>query len=152
MLDFEINGTEYRADKLTAMQQFHISRRIAPLLPPLIPIALMLFKSNPSGTAIDPDKLLANPAIVQPFTDALSGMPDEAVNYVFDECLSVVKRKAGDTWIKIWDRRAHAPLMDDVGGMEVLLPIVTRIISANLGPFIRGLLIKQAGAEAAPSN
>lgn len=145
MENFEINGAEYRADKLTAMQQFHVSRRIAPLIPALIPIAMSVMKSlDKDGDMVA--SLLSNPAVLQPFTDALAALPDEQINYVFDECLGVVKRKVGDGWMRVWDKKSHTTLSDDVGDMSVLLPVVVQIIKDNLGPFIRGFLTSQAPA------
>ena len=153
MQEFEIKGSTYRADKLTAMQQFNVSRRIAPLLPPLIPIAMRLVKLLPQdGSApviADIEKLISHPELIQPFADALASMPDETVNYVFDECLSVVKRQLVDgSFMRIWDRRTHTALSDDVGDSEVLFPLVLKVIVINLGPFIRGLLMTQSAKPA----
>ena len=40
MIEVTLNDQQYRIGRLTAMQQFHVTRRIGPLLPKLIP-ALM---------------------------------------------------------------------------------------------------------------
>lgn len=50
MIEFEIGGKSYRADKLNAFQQFHVSRKIAPLIPALIPVFLAISKKFPQPT------------------------------------------------------------------------------------------------------
>ena len=46
MIEFEIDGKQFRANKLDTFQQLHVSRRISPLIPLLIPVLLEVAKSK----------------------------------------------------------------------------------------------------------
>lgn len=88
-LEIDLNGNRYSIGKLSAKQQFHISRRIAPILPTLIPVFVRLA----SGTRVvseDPGGLAD---VLQPLADGLAAMKDEDAEYVLDTCLQVVQRK-----------------------------------------------------------
>lgn len=139
MVEFDIQGRQYRADKLNAFQQFHVSRKIAPLVPALIPVFLSVTKMKGGLTA----NLPAIADALQPFADGLAQLPDEAAEYVISTCLSVVRRCQGDNWAPVWSASAKAMMFDDINDMGSILPIVVRVIQDNLGPFIQGLLTSQ---------
>ncbi len=139
MLEFTIDGHEYRADKLSAFQQLHLSRRVSPLIPPLIPVFLRLSKSA-GGFAALADQM---GELLGPFTEGLAGMSDEAAESIFSTCLSVVKRKQGDNWAAVWNQSAKTVMFADLNDIGAMMPIVMRVIQDSLGPFIRGLLTSQ---------
>ncbi|MDR9089503.1 phage tail assembly chaperone [Burkholderia multivorans] len=189
--EIELNGTRYAIGKLSAMQQFHVSRRIAPIIPPMIPV-LMKFYAELEQADIAREQERANAALValaalaestegakgaeapaaaapaperdrsrellslvdaiapvlQPFADALAGLKDEDAEYVFGTCLSVVERWQGAGWAKVWSVAHKTSMFDDIG-IDVMLPLVVRVVVANLGPFISGLLTSQASSPAA---
>ncbi|MBN3744614.1 hypothetical protein G3N96_04080 [Burkholderia sp. Se-20373] len=182
--EVQLNGARYAIGKLSAMQQFHVSRRIAPIIPPMIPVLMKFYaeleqadvareqaranaalaalegasKTEASGTAslareADRSRELlslvdAIAPVLQPFADALAGLKDEDVEYVFGTCLSVVERWQGPGWAKIWSAAQKTSMFDDIG-IDVMLPLVVRVVVANLGPFISGLLTSQASSPAA---
>ncbi|WP_333998202.1 phage tail assembly chaperone [Burkholderia orbicola] len=86
--------------------------------------------------------------VLQPFADALAGLKDEDAEYVFGTCLSVVERWQGAGWAKVWNTAHKTSMFDDIG-IDVMLPLVVRVVVANLGPFISGLLTSQASSPAA---
>ncbi|KKL38619.1 hypothetical protein WR30_11205 [Burkholderia contaminans FFH2055] len=153
--ELKLNGVRYAIGKLSAMQQFHVSRRIAPIIPPMIPV-LLQFYDEMDKTAVTPadekqDVLtLVNSVapVLQPFADALAGLKDEDAEYVFGTCLSVVERWQGAGWAKVWNIAHKTSMFDDIG-IDVMLPLVVRVVVANLGPFISGLLTSQASSPAA---
>jgi hypothetical protein len=136
--EFELDGYEYRIGKLSAFDQFHLSRKIAPLIPPLIPVFLELSKSGSLN-----DNFIQLPALLQPFADGLASMTDTAAEAVLNTCLSVVFRKSGDTWIKIWHKDKKIFMFEDLDSMQSTIPLVVRVIQDSLGPFIKGFLTKQ---------
>lgn len=102
MIEFEINGVQYRAQTMDARRQFHVARRISAVL-------------APSADAIDKskdDKSVKGGIIaaLDGFFDALSSMPDAQLDYVIDACLDTVSRKDGGTWSPI--RRGGALMYD----------------------------------------
>ncbi|NIF39547.1 hypothetical protein F3J14_01225 [Burkholderia sp. Tr-862] len=180
--EIQLNGVRYAIGKLSAMQQFHVSRRIAPIIPPMIPVLMKFYaelehadvareqaRANAALAALAedgeaPTAELGAPAaersrellsmvdaiapVLQPFADALAGLKDEDAEYVFGTCLSVVERWQGQSWAKIWSAAHKTSMFDDIG-IDVMLPLVVRVVVANLGPFISGLLTSQASSPAA---
>ncbi|MDN7820715.1 phage tail assembly chaperone [Burkholderia vietnamiensis] len=183
--EIQLNGGRYVIGKLNAMQQFHVSRRIAPIIPPMIPV-LMKFYAELEQADVAREQARANAAlaalaeraegaeapaaaapapaadrsrellsmvdaiapVLQPFADALAGLKDEDAEYVFGTCLSVVERWQGAGWAKVWNIAHKTSMFDDIG-IDVMLPLVVRVVVANLGPFINGLLTSQASSPAA---
>ncbi|KVE41706.1 phage tail assembly chaperone [Burkholderia sp. BDU5] len=178
--EIELNGGRYAIGKLSAMQQFHVSRRIAPIIPPMIPVLVKFYAELEQADAAR-DQARANSAlaalvggapaldaaapaadqsrdllslvdavapVLQPFADALAGLKDEDAEYVFGTCLSVVERCQGAGWAKVWSVVHKTAMFDDIG-IDVMLPLVVRVVVANLGPFISGLLTSQASSPAA---
>lgn len=145
MTEKELNGQTYRIGKMPAMQQMHVSRRLAPLVPTLVPAFLKVARqgnmlADVEGTA----------ALLLPFAEALADMKDADAEYVYRECLGVVQRRTTPTtWAPVWDRAAASVMFDDmdVGTLTVL---VLEVVVDSLGPFIRGLLTGQP--EASPNS
>ncbi|OXJ20254.1 phage tail assembly chaperone [Burkholderia sp. AU6039] len=182
--EVQLNGARYAIGKLSAMQQFHVSRRIAPIIPPMIPVLMKFYaeleqadvvreqaRANAALAALEGASKTeawgtASPApeaersrellslvdaiapVLQPFADALAGLKDEDAEYVFGTCLSVVERWQGPGWAKVWNTAHKTSMFDDIG-IDVMLPLVVRVVVANLGPFISGLLTSQASSPAA---
>ncbi|KVE14724.1 hypothetical protein WI92_11260 [Burkholderia vietnamiensis] len=179
--EIQLNGGRYVIGKLSAMQQFHVSRRIAPIIPPMIPVLMKFYaeleqadvareqaRANAALAALaegkGPSEAADAPAadksrellsmvdaiapVLQPFANALAGLKDEDAEYVFGTCLSVVERWQGTSWAKVWNIAHKTSMFDDIG-IDVMLPLVVRVVVANLGPFINGLLTSQASSPAA---
>lgn len=138
MIEFNIAGQQYRAGKLNAFQQFHVSRRVSPLLPLLVPVFVKLSKGGKLS-----DDISALAEVLAPFADGLAQMPDESAEYVLSTCLSAVQRKSGDVWAPVWSQSAKTCMFDDID-MGVMIPIVVRVVQDSLGGFINGLLSSQA--------
>jgi hypothetical protein len=132
-----ISGQSYRLGKLTAFQQLHVSRKVGPLIPTLVPAFLAMGKQ---GAGLDQLGRLAS--LVQPFTEAFASMSDEDVEYVAGICLGVVQRQQGSTWAPIWNQQGKCLMFDDID-LGAMIPLVVQVIVANLGPFISGLLTAQ---------
>src|SRR5271170_3844443 len=98
MVEFEIEGKQFRFDKLTAMQQFHVSRKIAPLMP----VFAQIRKDEEKKVSVVDDFGMIGP-LLQPFADGLAGMSDEASEYVFSTCLGAIKYRHGENWIQMWN-------------------------------------------------
>jgi hypothetical protein len=141
-MEIELNGYTYRIGKLNAMDQFHVSRRIAPIIPTLIPVFLKLAQGG--GLT---GNLSALGDALQPFAEGISTMSDEASEFVLSTCLSVVHRQTGQTWAPVWSRQHKASMFEDMD-LSVLLNLAIRVIKDSMEPFIRGLVT--SGAQANP--
>lgn len=102
MIEFEINGVQYRAQTMDARRQFHVARRLSSVLSPS---ADALGKVAP-----DADSKTNIVAAINGFFDALSSLPDDQLDYVIDACLDTVSRKDGTQWSPI--RRGGAMMYD----------------------------------------
>lgn len=155
-MEIELNGNQYRIGKLNALDQFHVSRRIAPIIPTLIPVFLKLLgadkdkaisalKELKSGKGLDvsvESSFGTMSDALQPFAEGIAEMSDEASEFVLSTCLSVVHRQTGTTWAPVWSKQAMAAMFDDMD-LSVLLNLAIRVIKDSLEPFIRGLVTSQ---------
>ncbi|WP_144658074.1 phage tail assembly chaperone [Achromobacter dolens] len=142
--ELDLNGHRYSIGKLSAKQQFHVSRRIAPIVPTLIPVFVRLAAGG-RGITEDPGGLAD---VLQPLADGLAAMKDEDADYVLDTCMQVVQRRQEHGWTAIWSASQRVPMFQDID-LAVMLPLAVRVIVASLGPFIQGLLTSQTGSPEA---
>ncbi len=142
--ELDLNGHRYSIGKLSAKQQFHVSRRIAPIVPTLIPVFVRL-AAGVRGITEDPGGMAD---VLQPLADGLAAMKDEDADYVLDTCMQAVQRKQEHGWTAIWSASQRVPMFQDID-LSVMLPLAVRVIVASLGPFIQGLLTSQTGSPEA---
>ena len=138
-LEIDLNGHRYSIGKLSAKQQFHMSRRIAPIVPTLIPCS-SASRQRRKRISEDPGGMAD---VLQPLADGLAAMKDEDAEYVLDTCMQAVQRKQHG-WANIWSASQRVPMFQDID-LAVMLPLALRVITENLGPFIQGLLTSQTG-------
>jgi hypothetical protein len=141
MLEFTLDGNDYRAGKLDAFQQLHVSRKLAAVLPKAVP-GLLAMAGSAEDAANDLGSLVAAFA---PAGEALAAMPEADVDFVFHTCLAVVQRRnatgRAETWSAIWNGAARRLMFEDIG-LDAMTQIVFRVIGDSLGNFTRGLLAK----------
>ena len=137
MLEIEIQGQTYRAGKLSAFAQFHVSRKIAPILPTLAPIFIKL---SEGGHITDDLSGLAE--VMTPFAEGIAAMTNEASEYVISTCLSVIQRKNAGGWSPVWNTQNSVLMFDDID-LGVMMKLVVRVVQESLGPFMSGLLMSQ---------
>jgi hypothetical protein len=146
MVEFELGGQTYRAGKLSAFKQFHVSRRIAPIIPTLIPVFVKIAKD---GGATEDLNGLAE--VMTPFADGIANMTDETSEYVLSTCLSVIQRKHANGWASVWNVQGNSCMFDDMD-LGVLIQLVVRVVQDSLGPFISGLLMSQPSGPTSTQN
>jgi hypothetical protein len=139
MVEFELSGNTYRAGKMDAFKQFHVSRKIAPIVPTLIPIFVRLSKDKKLT-----EDLGAFSELLGPFAEGLAGMSDADSEYIIATCLAVVSRESNGNWAAVWNKGANSCMFDDMD-LGVMMQIVIKVVQDSLGPFIQGLLMSQAG-------
>ena len=163
----EINGIDYSIGRLNAVDQFHVSRKIAPIVPKLMPIIAEVAKGDlsktiaaieaqnahksteneddqeaPEQSDVDADLSDLEPLAeaFSPLMDVIAQMPEEDVNYIIFKCLGVVKRGGAVVC------RNNTIMFDDID-MTQLLPLVIATIRINMGNFIQGLLTKASSMK-----
>ncbi len=138
MADFAIEDKNYRtARKLSAFEQFHCARKLAPLL-------------NKFGATV-PSMNAALPDLLAPIVDALAAMSEEDCNYILYRCLAVVQRQQGQTWATIWNTTANRLMFDDID-MGTMIQVAMQVLSENLGNFINAPSSTSATATSTDSD
>jgi len=124
---FTIKEHEYSAGKISAKQQFHIVRRLLPF-----------FEGFVQGGNVNTESMDVS---LGAFLKVAGTMPDEPLDYIIDNCISVVKRKDGNVWAAIstqlWNGKS-ALQYEDID-MTALLMIVFNVIKRNLSGFFDAL-------------
>jgi len=134
MVEFTIGQGQYRAGKLDARRQFHVARRIAPLVGQLQMLAPALAGKNIEEMSEAETARAFEQALI-PFTEELSKMSDADCDYVLDACLSVVQRQQqGGGWQAIWNPRAGRMQFEDINVSE-MMQIAGQVIMDSLGGF-----------------
>lgn len=120
----EVGGFSYRIGRIDARKQFHVSRRLMPLLAGLGGAAALKSQAGADGFK----KFLV------PISEVLSKMSDEDVDYVLDACLSVCQR--------LQPNGQGAPVMARGGGMMFndidmgqMVQLSVHVIRENLSGF-----------------
>lgn len=129
MVEFEINGVQYRASAMDARRQFHVARRLS-----------MLFKAPASVLQETGDQ--AGIDAIAGFLDVIAEMPDRDLDYVIDACLDTVSKKDGGAWSAL---RRDGVLMYELD-LYTQGAIVYHVIKAALAGFFASL---PEGARAA---
>jgi hypothetical protein len=82
----EIGEYKYQIGKLNALDQLHVSRRIAPIIPTIAPLLVQLVDAGltdlDEGEPLDIEMLKTLAPSFQPFAEALAEMTDEHTEYV----------------------------------------------------------------------
>lgn len=139
MTEFEIDGKQFRFERLSAMQQFHVSRKIAPLIPPLMPVFVQVQNDVKRGKRMQDELEILGP-MLQPLADGLAGMKDEDAEFVFNACLSVMRYKHGENWIAMWNSTGKVAMVMELNDISLLLRLVVRVIVESLASFMQGFV------------
>lgn len=121
-MDFEINDLGYKSHKMNAMTQFHVSRRLAPLLSSITDLA--------KGGTHDAPMVFAS------LMGEISKLSDADCEYVLHACMAVTMRDQGGG-------RGFAPILASDGktsmfpdiDMLAMLTIAAHVLQDNLAGF-----------------
>jgi hypothetical protein len=147
-MEFELDNRRFRVKKLSAFDQLHLSRKVAPLLPPLAPLIMKISENAKKeedgklGSLLSTD-ILSFAELAEPFAEALADMKDQHAEQVFTLTLSSVSVQtdaARDVWMPLWIAGSKLATVEELNDAAKLLPIVVRVIIHNLGNFTAGLL------------
>ena len=152
-MQITISGKNYTIGRLNALDQLHVSRKIAPIIPNLIPIISEVAKGGLSKVIesmesgddvelenIDLKELDGLSSALSPLMDVIAGMSEGDTNLVIHKCLSVVIRDGAVLC------RGESIMFDDLDMMQIL-PLVVAVIRKNLGNFIQDLLMKASSMK-----
>ena len=152
-MEFKLHGHQFRLKKLSAFDQMHLSRKIAPLLPPLAPLIMEMSKKERKDP-LSAD-ILSFAKLAGPFADALAEMQDQHAEQVFNLTLSSVEVQTDErqnVWVPLWHPSAKMASVSELNDAAKLLPIVSRVIMHNLGNFMDALVTNREEGEQASSG
>jgi hypothetical protein len=137
----EINKQNYEIGRLPALRQFHVVRRLAPLVA-LAGTPVLTLGRGASNSLEEFTALLA------PVIDQLAKMQDDEVDYVIFTCLSVVKRQTSTGgYAAVLAPQGQALMFEDVD-MDTMIKLVVAVLKENLSGFFASL----GGALTSPSS
>ncbi|HKS34808.1 MAG TPA: hypothetical protein VJS14_13875 [Enterobacteriaceae bacterium] len=133
-MDFQINGAEYRAVKLSVFDQLKVCRKLLPVLSSVVSDLSELRgaagKMSSDSGAVDS----AINTVLPKIADVVADMPDESVNAILFPCLSVVTRKSAvGNWTPVFTE--DSLMFDDID-LFTMLNIAGRVVADNLGNFL----------------
>ena len=148
MHEFKVGEHTYRAGKLNARQQFHVGRRISPLIGQMFAVGPVISGIAAARRAMEDgdnvseddaeDTVRATEAMLVPFTRALAALSDADCDYVLDRCLGVVQRLTGTNgagaWGDVFNARANRIMFEDIDLMQ-MMQITAEVLMDNLGGF-----------------
>ena len=129
--DVTVGGQTYRVGRLDAMKQFHVARKLAPVITSLGGMSDVV-RSLKGGEAAGGIEL----ASLRPVMDALASMPEADCEFILGTCLAAVQRKSegGTGWTPIWNVAAKRLQFEDIG-LTGMLEITAAVLRSNLGNF-----------------
>lgn len=133
MRDFQAFGKSFKLNKIDALKQFHIVRRVGPILSELLPV-MKEFKSVPDGEEAKLDMIAK---LASPLMEGLSKLSDQDSEMVLYGLLSSVEmQQASGNWARV-----STPQMLMIQDLELpmMLQIAGRAFIYNLSGFISGL-------------
>jgi hypothetical protein len=130
----ELNGQTYRFNRLPAMAQFHLMRKLAPAIA-TIGISPELLKSVMAGN------VEAALGVLPPLADYLAKLSFEDSEFIMATCLSSAERQEGEHWARVW-AKGGGLVYQDLNPFD-LVRLVVECLKENFGGFFG----KPAGAS-----
>lgn len=164
-MDLDLNGIRFRTGKLSAFEQFHIMRRLAPLLsglgqsfaqlPARAPEAAPtitepgLVEPEAAGALTEvPENAVEDEAAIWqalgPVADALSKMSDEDTEYVIRSCLNKAQKHNGSNWARVMV--GTRMMFEDEIDLGIMMQLTVETIRENLQSFFPGNRAQNSGA------
>jgi len=131
-IELQIDDHVYRIGKLDALSQFHVARRLAPVMAAIGGKVVELASSNPG---MPQDEWMMT--LFAPVADAVSRLTDDDSNYIITTVLSVVYRQQDEKWAPVQVNKRMMFLDID---MQLMLRLTVESIKGNLGSFFSGVV------------
>ena len=124
---FMIGPDFFRHRTLSAAEEFHCVRRVAPLVKNTSSFLFAMAETGEAaaaeqGDATDgqTDRLAGVVEGGAPLLKAFSDMPEADADYVISRCMAVTEMKDGEEWVPTWDGEAQGPAIPSLRMIHVL--------------------------------
>lgn len=132
-MEFEIQGRKFKLGRLDAMKQFHIVRRMGPILSDLLPAMKDIAGSKNFEAQGEEQKLETIAKFVAPISTGLSKLTDDDANLVLYGLLSSVEvQQSAGNWA--WVATPKMIMIQDLE-LPVLIQLAGRAFMHNLSSF-----------------
>lgn len=118
----------YQIGRLSALSQFHVTRRVAPILANMG--VSVIDSLRISGKLSDDDMV----AVMGTAADVVSKMSDADVEYVIFTCLSVVRKKQENVWAAVVNGKQF---MFQTMDMQLMMRLTVAVLKENLSSFFQ---------------
>lgn len=125
--EVQIGEDLYQIGKLPAMTQFHVVRRIGPVLASM---GVSITEMAASGKSLRADVDLLS--IMGTVSEVVAHMSNDDVEYVIYACLGVVRRKQGERFMAVMTGKNFQ--FQDID-MNKMLRLTVEVLKENLGGF-----------------
>ena len=131
---FQIGGRKFKLNKINAMIQFHVVRRIGPLLTDLMSVMGRIAKKDVEGMT-EEQKIQEFALIAAPVMNGLARLSDADSEYVLYRLLAAVEvhQAQFDIWTKVATAE-NGIMMQDID-FPMLLQVAVRSLMFNLKGF-----------------
>lgn len=136
--DFSIGQKNFKLNKLDAFKQFHIVRRVGPMLSQILPAMKDMGKLQNAASLPENEKLDALAAIVTPIMEGFAKLSDADSEMVLLGLLSSVEmqQQPAGNWARL---ASPSGMMFSDLELSVLLNAAARAFMYNLSNFFAGL-------------
>lgn len=133
--DFKIGEREFKLSKINALKQYHVTRRIAPIMSELLPTIAELAKSKKSvDNLTEEDQFDQIAKFAQPIMTGLSKLNDADAEMVLFTLLYAVEiKQTTGNWARV--SSGNSLMFDDLD-LPLLLNAAGRSLVFNLQGFI----------------
>lgn len=139
-----VNSQTYRIGKMPARTQFHVLRRLMPLLASVAPSATFLGLEKGE---IDIDQFFG---VLGPLSESLARMNDADLDFVINASLANVTRGVNGQWAPVLAVDGRSFMFEDMD-MSVMLKLTIDAIKENYGNFFDLLDHAGLGLKAGPA-
>jgi hypothetical protein len=140
MTEFELGGRKFKIGKINAFKQFHLVRRLAPILADMLPAVGDLQKLSKKQQ----EEFDQTAKILAPVLTGFSKLSDQDSEFVLYGLLSCVEVQLGNSWSKV---STESMLMIQDLELPSLLQIAARSFMSNLSSFFLTLPAVSPGAK-----
>lgn len=136
-MDAEIKGRKFKFGKIDAIKQFHVARRVTPILGDALPAMKKMKSLGDFDKLPEDEKFEKITQVITPFINGMSKLSDSDAELVLFSLLSCVEVYQDDfkTWSKVASDKMI--MMQDLD-LPTLLQAAGRSFMHNLSDFFPG--------------
>lgn len=133
----KINEQEYRVKKMVPREQFHLLRRLTPLMASMGQAAMGLLDEEKPKSEVMADIMMS----IEPAAHQLALMDDVTFDYVLDACLTNIERhdSTANMWHPVYIKQPRGAIrmfadLDAAGELRLCIEVIKVNMTGFFGP------------------